>query len=140
MNCLVPWFALIVGGQLLYHSIARGVDPRDSALATVFVAYATGVLLLLGVAAAMGEFGTQRPSEIGLARGVALGIAVTAIEVGFIMAYRNGLPVSNGALATLSVTTLLLIPIGLLVFRERIGALDVIGVGALLVGLLLLAR
>lgn len=140
MQSLAPWFVVIVGGQLIYHLVLRGLDPEDNAIATIVVAYATGAAMLVVLGLASGGLARPDGGGVNWARASLVGVGVTMIEMGFLMAYRHGLPVSFGALATLSFSTLLLVPIGMLVFHEGVEVADVVGGGLVIVGLFLLAR
>jgi len=140
VGALLPWFVVIIAGQLLYHLVLKGLDDEDNAIGTIVVAYGTGVVLLVLFALLTGSFSTSDRGSIDWLRACLVGLGVTMIEMGFLMAYRYGLPVSFGALAALSVTTLILFPLGIVVFREGVGVEDVAGCALVLGGLYLLAR
>jgi hypothetical protein len=67
-----------------------------------------------------------------------LGIAVALVEVGYIFAYRSGLPISTGALSVLAVTTLALVPISLLLFSEQITFKVIVGTAIAALGVWLM--
>lgn len=67
----------------------------------------------------------------------ALGLAIVGLEIGFILAYRLGWQVSlAGIISNISVA-ILLIPVGLLLFRETLSLINIIGLIFCLVGLVL---
>lgn len=66
---------------------------------------------------------------------VAVGIAIVGIELGFVVAYRAGWKISLASLIANVVTALLLVAIGLAVFREHLGARGVAGIVLCLAGL-----
>ena len=64
-----------------------------------------------------------------------LAIVVVGLEVGFLLAYRAGWNISLAAIVSNASLTLLLIPIGMLLFRERPTPVNLIGVAICVAGL-----
>jgi multidrug transporter EmrE-like cation transporter len=60
------------------------------------------------------------------------------LELGFLLAYRAGWVISLAALVTIATVALLLLPVGLAFFRERLNAVNVLGAALSLAGLVLL--
>jgi len=134
-------FAVAIGGSLLYHlsqrSIPKGANPFHATL----IAYAVGAALC-AVGARLYPGGK---SFVETLRGAnwavfAVGFAVVAIEVGFLLAYRAGWRVSVAAVSVNVAVTALLVPVGLLLFRDELTARDVLGLGCCVVGLILVAH
>src|SRR5262249_5621111 len=71
---------------------------------------------------------------------IGMGVGAAAIEVGFMLAYRMGWRLSITAVSTNVTATVILIPIGLLVFREHLSLRHVLGVSCCILGLLLVVR
>lgn len=119
MTALAAAICVVVMGQVLYHVIARGGTGTGSAFELVLVAYVAGgaLVLLGGLLAGQISAGTLL-SRHNLYRGLALGVAVALVELGYVFAYRNGLSIATGALTMLTLTTLALAPIGWLFFGE----------------------
>jgi drug/metabolite transporter (DMT)-like permease len=69
---------------------------------------------------------------------VVLAAAVTGVEVGFLLAYRAGWNISLAALIANTAVAAILVPVGLLLFAEQIRPIQAIGIGACLVGLVLI--
>jgi len=67
----------------------------------------------------------------------ALGFAIVGLEVGFLLAYRAGWNISLGALVSNVATALILIPVGLLFFREKLLPTNLIGIVVCIVGLVM---
>ena len=70
----------------------------------------------------------------------AVGIAVVLIEIGFLLAYREGWKISTAAVATNVAVTVLLIPIGFAAYKEHLSIRIVIGLIFCVLGLILVAR
>jgi multidrug transporter EmrE-like cation transporter len=68
----------------------------------------------------------------------AVGLTVVGIEIGFLLMYRAGWNISVGALVVNIGATLMLIPIGLLFFKEQLTPLNVLGVVVCMIGLVMI--
>jgi len=134
----VPMAVLLLG-QVLYHSVARGLSRGASPFLMVTVAYVVG-LILTGCAWVI--TGGQRPTDVVMSQvvrnGVLLGIAVSCVEVGYVFAYRRGLSITSGPLVALSLTTLMLIPIGVFLYNDPISVRIVAGGCVVVFGLWLM--
>lgn len=136
-DSLAAAIAIVVSGQVLYHAVARGVGTDRSAFNVVAVAYMVSLLMVLAIGAAGGQI--TRPLDGGtIWRGACLGVAVACVELGYVYAYRRGLPVTTGAISVLTMTTIVLIPIGLLGFGETVTLRNAIGVVLAVVGIWLI--
>ena len=67
-------------------------------------------------------------------------MAIIGLDLGFILLYRSGYEVSLGALVTQSAAAMLLLVIGVLVFREKLSLANGVGVVLCLAGLWLVNR
>jgi len=132
---------MAVGGGALYHlsqkSIPKGVNP----LHAVMLAYAVGIVLC----AACGLLYRTEQSFLSSAREVgwpALGVGLGAvvIELGFLLAYRVGWNISVLGTFTSVAVALLLIPVGVAVFKEQLSAWNVLGILCCVAGLILISR
>jgi len=70
-------------------------------------------------------------SSIGLA------FAIVGLELGYILAYRSQWNISLGPLVANVAVAVLLLPVGLILFREKLSPLNALGVGVCLVGLMM---
>jgi drug/metabolite transporter (DMT)-like permease len=141
MNLFAVSFALAVGGNVLYHvsqkSVPAGAPPLLSLLVTYAVALA-GTALLLPFAPSGGSFAEGLRKLNWASAGV--GVAIIAVELGVLLAYRAGWKISVGSVAISAAVALALIPTGLFLFREKLTMVNVAGLGLCLVGLVLIAR
>ncbi|HEV7859284.1 MAG TPA: EamA family transporter [Pyrinomonadaceae bacterium] len=141
MNNFYFPFALATCGALLYHlsqrSIPRGMNP----FLTTIIAYLVGIILC---GLSLFIFPANKPLRDSLRESnwavFAVGVAVVAIELGFVLAYRAGWRISVAAVATNASVTILLIPIGILVFKDQLSARNIIGLIFCLIGLILVAK
>lgn len=71
---------------------------------------------------------------------VALGIAIVGLEFGYLLAYRAGWNISVGSLVANIALALILIPVGIVAYREGFEVHKIIGVMLCLVGLVVINR
>jgi uncharacterized membrane protein len=71
---------------------------------------------------------------------LALAAVIVGLDLGFLFLYRGGFEVSMGALVTQSAAALLLLVVGVAVFREKLTAGNLTGLALCLVGLWLVNR
>lgn len=70
----------------------------------------------------------------------ALGLSVFAIELGVLFLYRSGWNLGTASLLTNVSVALLLIPVGLIFFKEQIALVNYIGIFLCIAGLILVAK
>ncbi len=139
-NFYLP-FAVAVGGTLLYHLAQRSIPREVNPFIATIIAYLVGIVLCAVCAFVLPS---SRPLRASLGETnwavFALGLAAAAIELGFLLAYRAGWKISLAAVAVNIAVTLLLIPIGLLVFKDQLSARNIVGLVLCLLGLILVAK
>lgn len=69
-----------------------------------------------------------------------LGFGILLLELGFLLAYRAGWNLSTAALASNVTVALVLLPIGLLAFREQLNAWNWMGVVLALAAIVLIGK
>jgi drug/metabolite transporter (DMT)-like permease len=137
-SMLIVAISVIVLSNVVYHlaqkSIPHAAPPVLSLLVTYLVAIA-GTLLVLPFFPMRGSFASQwRQLNWSSA---AIGVAIVGVELGFLLAYRWGLRVSLGSAAANAAVALVLVPTGILFFRERLSFANAVGVVLCIAGLLL---
>lgn len=141
MNLFAVSFALAVAGNVLYHvsqkSIPAGAPPLLSLLVTYGVA-------LGGTALLVPLFPSERHLALGIRRlnwaSAGVGIAIIAVELGVLLAYRSGWKLSVGSVAISAAVALALLPTSVILFRERPSPVQLAGLGLCLAGLFLVSR
>jgi len=133
--------ALAVGGMLFYHlaqkSIPKGINPFYA----MIIAYAVGIVLLAVCAVTIpgNKSFSSSLTESNWAVFV-VGAAAACIEVGFLLAYRSGWRISIAAVATNVAVTLLLVPIGIVIFKDHLSLRNILGLVFCVLGLVLVVR
>src|SRR5436190_9662120 len=134
-------FALTVFGMLLYHLSQKSVPKETNPFFVIVLAYVVGIALCLAFAftypAKKSLMETLRESNWAV---YTLGAAAALIELGFLLAYRMGWKISIAAVASNAAAAIVLIPVGLIVFKDHLSLRNVIGLIFCMVGLVLLVR
>lgn len=133
--------ALVVLGGVAYHlgqkQIPAAAHPLVAALGMYGIA-ALACLLLLPVASPAPSRATATAS---LHWSVALvGVGIVGIEVGFLLAYRAGWELSSASVTVTSLVALVLVPLGVVLFREAWSLSRLLGFVLCVAGLWLVQR
>ena len=132
---------LVIAGLILYHVSQKSIPHTANPFVTMVVAYA---IAMIACALCSLLFPTPRPflSSVREANwaAYAIGISAAAIEIGFLLAYRAGWNLGVAPILSSVAVTLLLVPIGIVAFRERLSALNIAGIAFCMVGLILVTH
>lgn len=130
---------LAIFSSALYHFVARstpaGVNFSVSLLVTYAVAFGVVLLTLLFVPMPNGlvhELKQLNWASIGLA------VAIVGIEFGFLLTYRSGWQLGIAAVLVNVVASLMLVPIAILLFKDTLNWVNILGIFVCLAGLLML--
>jgi drug/metabolite transporter (DMT)-like permease len=128
-----------VTGSVMYHVVQKYLAPNANPVLVLLVTYvvAFAASLLLFVFFPLKDSLQVEVSRIGVPN-IILGASIILIEVGWILAYRAGLNVNVGSLIGNLMVALVLIPVGLLLFREHLTLTNVAGIVLCIVGLILI--
>ena len=139
-NYYLP-LVLAVAGMLFYHlgqkSIPKGINPFYA----MIIAYVAGIILL-AVCAVTFPGNKSLVSSLKESNWAVLlvGAGAACIEVGFLLAYRFGWRISVAAVATNVAVTLMLVPIGIVIFKDHLSLRNVLGLIFCVLGLVLVVR
>ena len=137
----IAWLSVAIACTVGYHLVLKltpaGVNPLLSLLVTyALVTVLFGTLLLVSP----GGFEWRQETRQLNWTAIALAVAIVGLDLAFLFVYRSGFEVSLGALVTQSSAAMLLLVVGVAVFREKISLANVAGVVLCLVGLWLVNR
>ncbi len=135
------WLSLAIAATVAYHVILKLTPAGANPLLSLMVTYGA-VTVLFGAVLALGpgEFGWRDEVRHVNWTALALAVAIIGLDLGFILLYRSGFEVSLGALVTQTAAAMLLVGIGVLVFRERLSLANGLGIVLCLAGLWLVNR
>jgi len=137
----LAWLTLAIVATVGYHLVLKvtpaNVNPVLSLAATYMVVSVALVTVYLLAPAA-----TPAREAVKLLNWTvfALAAAIIFLDVGFLMLYRSGFDVSLGQLVTQSAAALLLLGLGVVLFRERLNLANLAGIALCVVGLWLINR
>jgi uncharacterized membrane protein len=134
---LLP-IVLIILSSVTYHVSLKFAPQQTNPALVVFVAYLVALLgsTLLFVLYPLKQSLQQEIQHLNWANGL-FGLAIVGIELGFLLAYRAGWNVNVAPLIANLMVALLLIPVGLLLFKEHLTPVNIVGVVLCVVGLVL---
>lgn len=131
--------ALTIVSNVFYHICQKFIPDNVNPILSLVITYLTAIVLSLVILL----FGLKDTSLLAEIRKVnwasfALGASIIGLELGFLLAYRAGWNISLGALVSTIIVSLLLIPIGLTVFKETLTIQSGIGIILCIIGLVLI--
>lgn len=130
---------LAICSSALYHFSAKGTPANVNFAISLVVTYA----IALGITLVTTLF---LPARNGLAfelkqlnwASVLLAIAIVGIEFGFLLVYRSGWNLGIAAVLVNVVASLILLPVAIFFFKDKISWVNVVGIIVCLVGLIML--
>lgn len=112
------------------------INPILGAVVLQFVAAFLGLALLLLVRASSGE--ALQVSARGIWLAVAAGVAIGMVEILSFFVYGRGVPVAVGNPLIIGGSLVVTTGVGILLLREAVNPIQVVAVGVILAGVLLL--
>ena len=129
---------LTIISNVLYHIFLKLLPSGIHPAVALIVAYGSALLVcalyLLFFPPAEGFLSSLR--KISWVN-VGVGLAITGLELGFILAYRAGWNISLAGIVSASAVAVILLPVGVLAFKERISPINLLGVVLCIGGLVL---
>jgi multidrug transporter EmrE-like cation transporter len=131
--------SLAIASSALYHFVAKSTPSNVNFTVSLLVTYAVAfVFTLIGFFffplqdGFVGELKKLNWASIGLA------IAIVGIEFGFLLTYRAGWNLGIAAVLVNVVASLILVPVAILVFKDKLNWVNVFGILVCLAGLVML--
>lgn len=140
-NMFLFYFSITLAilSSALYHFSAKSVPSNINFAISLIVTYLVALGITLIVAFLL-------PAENGFASelkklnwaSILLAIAVVGIEFGFLLVYRSGWDLGIAAVLTNVVASLILVPVAIFIFKDKLNWVNVMGILVCLVGLVML--
>jgi drug/metabolite transporter (DMT)-like permease len=138
VNFYIP-IAVLVLSVIIYQMGAKLAPQNLNPFHLMIFVYSTGILMALILSRLEG--GTLGQTFKQTNWGVWLmGLSVVGIELGYLLAFRAGWKVSLIGITSSVAVASLMLPIGLLVFREKVSVIHLLGLVLCVAGLLLVTR
>lgn len=125
---------IALSGVIVYHLSQKAVPGGAHPAVVIGAAYAAGFALCAGFVIATGASVSDTVRQ-AWRPALGVGVGVLAIEVGFLLAYRAGWPLSRASLIVNVSAALVFVGIGIAVYRESLAPHQWLGVLLCLVGL-----
>lgn len=130
---------LAILSSTLYHFVAKSTPADVNFTVSLLVTYAIAFVVTLFTFYFL-------PAENGLTAeikklnwaSIVLAIAIVGIEFGFLLVYRSGWNLGIAAVLTNVIASLILVPVALFVFKDKLNWVNVMGILICLVGLIML--
>jgi multidrug transporter EmrE-like cation transporter len=134
------WLAIAIVATVAYHLVLKVTPAAANPFLSLAATYAFVTMAFVAIYAALPGTGSLRES-VQLLNWTAIGLAVAIVflDLGFLMLYRADFNVSIGQLVTQSAAALLLLLVGVAFFRDKLSALNVVGILLCVVGLWLIS-
>ena len=131
---------MVIAASVLYNlcqnSINENVNPLISMIATYTVAL---ILSLVAVAFIPNKNMIASFKELNWASYV-LGFAIFLLEMGFLLVYRSGWTINIAALFANVATTIILILLGMFIFKQQLSLTNIIGILLSVAGLIIMKK
>ncbi len=132
---------LIVASNVMYNISQKSTPEKANPFVALLVTYTTAIVITAAVLI------FNRP-EKGLIESfrelnwtsIILGLSIIGLEFGYLMAYRAGWNISVGSLVANILLALMLIPIGIIFYKERFELTKVLGSVFCIIGLILINK
>jgi len=132
---------LIVTSNIIYNVCQKSTPQSVNPFSALLITYLTAAILTLFAfpfyKTDKGFF--QSFNELNWTS-FALGVAIVGLELGYLLAYRVGWNLSVGSLVANIILAIMLIPIGIMFYKEGFAINQVLGVVFCLVGLILINK
>lgn len=133
--------ALIVLSNIVYNICQKSTPQNVNPFSSLFITYLTAAALTLLALQFYKDDGGLLQTFKGLNwTSVALGVSIIGLEFGYLMAYRAGWNISVGSLVANIILAIMLIPVGILFYKEGFALSKMLGVLLCLAGLILINR
>jgi uncharacterized membrane protein len=132
---------LIVASNILYNLCQKVTPQRANPFSALFITYLTAAIfsIIVFLLNKNNEGFFQSMKELNWTS-IALGISIVGLEFGYLMAYRAGWKISLGSLVANIALAVVLIPIGILFFKEGFGISKILGAVFCIIGLILINK
>ena len=130
---------LAIASSALYHFVARSTPSNVNFTVSLLVTYAVAfVITSIGFVFFPAANGiTAELTKLNWAS-IGLAIAIVGIEYGFLLTYRAGWNLGIAAVLVNVVASLILVPVAIFLFKDKLTWVNIMGIFVCLVGLLML--
>ena len=130
---------LAILSSAFYHFVAKSTPSNVNFTVSLLVTYAVAfVVTLLGFFFFPATNGINAELRQLNWASIGLAIAIVGIEFGFLLTYRSGWNLGIAAVLVNVVASLILVPVAIFLFKDRISWVNILGILICLAGLVML--
>jgi multidrug transporter EmrE-like cation transporter len=130
---------LAIASSALYHFVAKSTPSNVNFTVSLLVTYAVAfVVTLFGFLFFPAKNGVLAEIKLLNWASIGLAIAIVGIEFGFLLTYRAGWNLGIAAVLTNVIASLILVPVAIFVFKDKISWVNILGILVCLAGLVML--
>jgi drug/metabolite transporter (DMT)-like permease len=135
------WLAVAIVATVGYHLVLKVTPAPVNPFLSLAVSYLIGASAFVAIYAVLpGATSLRESLQVLNWTAVALAVMVVGLDVGFLLLYRSGFNVSFGQLVTQSAAALILLLLGVALFREKLSPANIGGILLCVVGLWLINK
>lgn len=132
---------LAVLANVFYHIIQKSTPGNANPFLSLFITYFTAMI----TCAVIYPFYPNSENLLDSFKklnwtSLCLGFVVVGLEMGFLLAYRSGWNISAAGVFANVIVALILIPIGILIFKEHLKPVNLAGIALCIGGLILISH
>ncbi len=132
---------MIVASNILYNICQKSTPQRANPFSALLITYLTAaVLTIIAYQFFKTEKGFFQSFKDINWTSIALGVAIVGLEFGYLMAYRAGWNISVGSLVANIILAVMLIPVGILFYKEGFEINKILGAVLCIAGLVLINK
>lgn len=132
---------IIVASNVLYHVCQKSIPQKANPFSVLIVTYLfAAVLSIIAFFFSKADKGFFQSFTDLNWTSLVLALAIVGLEFGYLMAYRAGWNISLGSLVSNICLALILIPIGILFYKDGFGGYKILGTAFCIIGLLFMNK
>ena len=141
MNWFYLSFFLTIIGPIIYHLTQKVTPANVNPLVSIMISYISALILtLIGLLLHPPAEGMRTSLRALNWTSILLGATLVMTEIGFMLAYRSGGSLSSFNIMRTATVSMLLVFVGIWVFREPLTFQKMAGIALCLAGLALVGR
>ena len=130
---------LTILSNVFYHIIQKVTPQQANPVLSLAISYLIAGLICFALLSVfpMREGLSEALKQLNWTT-VALAFTLVGLEIGFLLAYRAGWTISLAGLFSNATVSVLLLPVGYILFKDRLSGTNMVGVLVAIVGLVLM--
>lgn len=132
---------IIVASNIMYNICQKSTPAKANPFSALLVTYITAAILsIIAFQFTKDNKGFFQSFKDINWTSIALGVAIVGLEFGYLMAYRAGWNISIGSLVANIFLALMLIPVGIFIYKEGFDLKKILGVVLCIAGLVFINK